>query len=221
MIMGHPWRSIGVGALATAVVCAALMVWVDQPLAVTMAQFRDTRFVAVFELVTDLANSAIWYTLGAAGIVLAWRASRRDDAPSARALFQRRLRAGLFLISSMVISGLIVNALKLAIGRSRPKMFVYDHVADFTPFRRVLDACSFPSGHSQSIWAAMIALAWIFPRWRVTLFVVAVVVSSSRIIVGAHYASDVVAGAYVAFAVALVMRQWFEREGVRLSLAAV
>jgi membrane-associated phospholipid phosphatase len=219
MIRPRDWSVLGACALATLVVCAALMAWIDQPLALFMARFRDTRFVAAFEIITNLANSAIWYSVALTGMVLAWRAWRRAAGGAARALYQRRLRAAVYVIASMVVSGLVVNGLKLAVGRSRPKMFVYKNIADFAPFHRALDDCSFPSGHAQSIWAAMIALAWIFPRWRAPFFAVAVVVSASRVIIGVHYASDVVAGAFFAFAVAFIMRRWFERDGVPLALA--
>jgi membrane-associated phospholipid phosphatase len=64
----------------------------------------------------------------------------------------------------------------------------------------------------------MIALAFLFPAWRAPLLIFAAFISSTRIIVGAHYASDVVASAYIAFVVALVMRRWFERGGVTVRL---
>jgi membrane-associated phospholipid phosphatase len=203
---------------AAILLTAGLMAWVDRPLAQFMAGYRQTAFVGAFEVVTDLANSAIWYGAALAGIVLAWREWRQDGSPAAHALYRQRLRAAIFLIASMVVSGLVINTLKLVVGRSRPKLLINDGIADFAPFHRVLDACSFPSGHAQSIWAAMIALAWIFPRWRWSFVAVAAVVSSSRFVIGAHWASDVVAGAYFAFAVALPMRQWFERDGVSIDL---
>jgi membrane-associated phospholipid phosphatase len=211
-------RQIVLATFATAIAVAALMIWVDHPLALFMAQYRKTMFVNVFEIVTDLANSAIWYAVALVGILLAWRQRKLDGSPAAHALYTQRLRAALFVIASMIASGLLINLIKVIVGRSRPKMLVNEGIADYTPFARWYDDCSFPSGHSQSIWAAMIALAWIFPRWRVPLLLFAVVVSSSRVIVGAHYASDVIAGAFFAFAVALPMRRRFERDGTRIKL---
>ena len=211
-------RQIAIAALATVVAVAVLMLWVDHPLALYMAQYRDTTFVNVFEIITDLANSAIWYAVALVGILLAWRQRKLDTSPEAHALYTQRLRAALYVIASMVTSGLLINLIKVIVGRSRPKLLVNDGIADYTPFDRWYDDCSFPSGHSQSIWAAMIALAFIFPRLRFPLLLFAVVVSSSRVIVGAHYASDVIAGAFFAFAVALPMRRRFARDGVSIQL---
>ena len=206
-------QQLALATFATVIAVAALMLWVDHPLALWMAQFRKTAFVNVFEVITDLANSAIWYTVALVGILLAWRQRKLDAS-----LYTQRLRAALYVIASMVASGLLINLIKVIVGRSRPKLLVNEGIADYTPFDRWYDDCSFPSGHSQSIWAAMIALAYIFPRWRVPLLLFAVVVSSSRVIVGAHYASDVIAGAFFAFAVALPMRRRFEREGTSIQL---
>ena len=211
-------QQLALATFATGFAVAALMLWVDHPLALWMAQFRKTAFVNVFEVITDLANSAIWYTVALVGILLAWRQRKLDASPEAHTLYTQRLRAALYVIASMVASGLLINLIKVIVGRSRPKLLVNEGIADYTPFDRWYDDCSFPSGHSQSIWAAMIALAYIFPRWRVPLLLFAVVVSSSRVIVGAHYASDVIAGAFFAFAVALPMRRRFEREGTSIQL---
>ena len=212
-------RQLLLATLATALAVAALMLWVDHPLALWMAQFRKTTFVNAFEIITDLANSAIWYGVALVGILLARRQRRNDASPAAHALYTQRLRAALFVIASMVTSGLLINTIKVIVGRSRPKMLVNEGIADYAPFDRWYDDCSFPSGHSQSIWAAMIALAWIFPRYRIALLAFAVVVSSSRVIVGAHYASDVIAGAFCAFLVALPMRRRFERGSVSIQLS--
>lgn len=213
-------RIVALSALPTAIVVAALIVWVDQPLATYAAQYSETAFVAAFRVVTLLANGTIWYALAILGMGVAWNEARSTNTPVAQAQLQRRLHAGIFMIASMAISGLLVNGLKIAIGRPRPKLFLYDHVTGLAPFQRALDDCSFPSGHSQSIWAAMLALAWIYPRGRVAFFAIAVTVAASRVIIGAHYASDVIAGSYLAFAVAFLARRWFEREGLPVALAA-
>ena len=64
---------------------------------------------------------------------------------------------------------------------------------------------SFPSGHATTIWACGVALAILFPRWRLLWYALAILVSMSRVIIGAHYLSDVLAGAYVAVMTVLVL----------------
>ncbi len=60
------------------------------------------------------------------------------------------------------------------------------------------DHWSFPSGHTATIVALMSALWWLWPRHLLFYILVAAIVAGSRIVVGAHYPSDVMAGALVA-----------------------
>ncbi len=54
---------------------------------------------------------------------------------------------------------------------------------------------SFPSSHAANITASMLFLGLVYRRWIVPLLAVAAIVSLSRIYVGVHWPSDVVAGA--------------------------
>lgn len=220
MTQSRALRIVLFGLLPTAIAVAALIAWVDQPLATHMPQYAETPLIAAFRIITLLANGTIWFALAILGMGVAWTESRGVKTVGAETLLRQRLNAGIFMIASMAISGVLVNALKVAIGRPRPKLVLYENISGLAPFQRALEDCSFPSGHSQSIWAAMLALAWIYPRWRMAFLAVAVVVAASRVIIGTHYASDIVAGAYLAFAVAFLTRWWFQREGLQVALTA-
>ncbi|TAL03416.1 MAG: phosphatase PAP2 family protein [Rhodospirillaceae bacterium] len=213
------WQTLAFAGVATLAVCAGLMMWVDEPLARTMHGFAQTPVVAVFAIVTNLANSTIWYGLALAGMGVALIAARRAPAQDAATVLRKRLRAWTFLIISMIISGLLANGLKLVVGRERPAALFGNGAATFHPLAQTMSSWSFPSGHAQSIWAAMIALAWIYPPLRAACFLLAVVVSASRVIIGAHFLSDVIGGTYVAFAVSLLIRDVFERGGITLDLS--
>ncbi len=205
------WTGFG-----TAVATAVLMVWVDAPLALFFHGYRDTMWVEFFNIITNLANGAIWYTVAVIALAAAYiRHKVRASNPVA---LQRQFRAWLFMMVAMATSGIFVNALKLIVGRERPRFLFRDGVSEFHPFDLDLTDCSFPSGHAQSIWAAMLSLAFIYPPLRPLFFLVAVMVSASRVIIGAHYASDVAAGTYIAVAVVMLWRWWFERDGVSVAL---
>lgn len=53
---------------------------------------------------------------------------------------------------------------------------------------------SFPSNHAANCVAAAVVLAWYFSRYRYIFFGVAGIVSISRVMLGVHYPSDVLAG---------------------------
>lgn len=205
----------GVGA---AMVTTASIYCLDVPLALFFQQYRDTWWWLFFYGITDFANGGIWYPLAVVGLIAAYvRHKRRLPNPAA---FARETRAWLFMIVTMASSGTFINAVKLVIGRERPRFLFNEGTADFHPFtfELALKYSSFPSGHTQSIWTAMLCLAFIAPPLRPLLFAVALLVSASRVVIGAHYAGDVFASIYIAFFAALLWRQWFEKDGVSVTL---
>jgi len=204
--------ALSLAVLATALFLdAALTQWVREwPAAVR-------RF---FSAVTLLGDSLYVFVLSALvmlGAILA-RAragiSRALDATlatlAARAVFVFVVCAG---------SGLLSQILKRLIGRARPRLF-----DEHGPFHFVFPGfpstyASFPSGHTITAFACAAALAWFVPRWRWPLFALAALVGVSRVAVGAHYASDVVAGAAIGCLSAAALRRAFAARGIAFRLA--
>src|SRR5207248_6535143 len=79
---------------------------------------------------------------------------------------------------------------------------------------------SMPSGHAMMAFAGAVVLAAVVPRLRWPLLVLAAGVAASRVYVGVHYPSDVLAGAVLGAAVgaaAVVALRGSERLLPRLS----
>lgn len=99
-----------------------------------------------------------------------------------------------FIFYSVAATGLLAIAFKWSLGRARPKL--YEQVGpvrfDFLAFDGTYT--SFPSGHSTTVAALATALAFIFPSYRWLIIVAAFWLAFSRVMVGAHYPSDVIAG---------------------------
>jgi membrane-associated phospholipid phosphatase len=95
-------------------------------------------------------------------------------------------------VRAVVFTGLVtpvVNAgLKAAVGRGRP-----ERAAARPGPVRIPRTASFPSGHALAAWCAATLLADGDPL-APAYYVLAAVVSGSRVHVGLHHASDVVAG---------------------------
>jgi membrane-associated phospholipid phosphatase len=210
-------RRLMLWGLATIPAVATLMIWVDVPLALYFNGYRDTWWAEFFNFITDFANGAIWYPVAVLGIGFAWLRHKKRLPNPAR--FTQELRAWLFMIAVMASSGTFVNAVKVAVGRERPRLLFRDGTTGFHPFNLNLTDCGFPSGHTQSIWTAMLCLGFLFPRLRFVFFTVAVFISASRIIIGAHYAGDVTASLYIAFFATLVWKRWFEKDGMSVRIA--
>ncbi len=103
----------------------------------------------------------------------------------------RRLREGLFAGVALAGSGLLNMAAKRAFSRERPGL--WESIAPETSY-------SFPSGHamgSMTLALVLVLLAWP-TRWRVPVLVAMAVfvpmVGMSRVYLGVHYPSDIVAG---------------------------
>ncbi|WP_232021605.1 MULTISPECIES: phosphatase PAP2 family protein [Pseudonocardia] len=136
-------------------------------------------------------HSLLWFAI--AGILAARRGAGR--------------KAALRGVASIALTSLTANAiLKPLLPRRRPA------AADLPVFRTVTDppsSSSFPSGHSAS--AAAFATAVVLEHRRAAPVVVplAALVGWSRVHVGVHWTSDVLAGAAVGTGVALLTRRWW------------
>ena len=113
-------------------------------------------------------------------------------------------KAGLFALLAMLLGLLCTNViLKNLVGRARP----WTVLAELIPLVAENDPNSFPSGHTCAAFAA--AGVWyrgLPRRWMKVLGVVlAAVMGFSRLYVGVHYPSDVVAGCLVGLACSQVM----------------
>jgi len=143
---------------------------------------RVQRFFAV---VSRLGDGLFWYALmGLLVVADGW--------------------AGLHAALHMAIIGgaglLIYKGLKRAITRERP--FVTH--ATIRLGAAPLDRCSFPSGHTlHAVGFSLVAVSY-YPPLAWLLFPFALLVATSRLVLGLHYPSDVVMGAAIGAALALV-----------------
>jgi undecaprenyl-diphosphatase len=115
--------------------------------------------------------------------------------------------AVLLLVLGLTLSDQICNSvLKPLVGRMRP----CNALENVHLLVHCSKAFSFPSSHATNIFAGMSLFAFVYPRLKIGFFVIASLVAYSRVYVGVHYPFDVVAGAAVGIACAVIVIVLFE-----------
>jgi membrane-associated phospholipid phosphatase len=122
----------------------------------------------------------VWLALG-----LALALARRNPRPFV-----------LVLLADAAAEG-IADALKAAVGSHRPR--------GFDPLVPIPRSPSFPSGHATVSFACATVLSALAPRAAPAFFLLAAAIAYSRLYLGVHWPLDVVAGAAIGVATALLL----------------
>ncbi len=145
------------------------------------SQYRWVRMV--FRTVSRLGDGVFWYTLMLGAIIF--------DTNN-----------GLQAATHMAVVGLSATLLyKWLKGKTlRPRP--YEVRQDIWLTGRPLDRFSFPSGHTlHAVAFTAVALSY-YPSLAIILLPFSLLVGLSRVVLGLHYPSDVLAGALIGFAMA-------------------
>ena len=156
--------------------------------ALCLAMNRALRLAAVphfFRLVSWLGNGILWY-----GLMLA--------------MLLRDGRSAALPVAHMVLVGaactLVYKTVKRGTLRPRPY-----HSLEAVDIGAVpLDRFSFPSGHTLHAVAFTMVASYYYPGLAAPLAAFTVLTAASRVVLGLHYPSDVLAGAAIGAGVALV-----------------
>ena len=205
-----PARRLALGGLAGVALALAAMEFLDAR-GVRFAHGLPSGVVDTFNEITDFGQSG-WFLvplaiLIALTIVLATPAAGRVGS---LVLASLGVRFG-YLFLAIALPGLFVAIVKRLIGRVRP--------SDSGPFAYVPwswrhEYASLPSGHSTTAFAAAVAIAALWPRARIPMLIYAAIIAASRVIITAHFVSDVVAAAFVGGFGAVLIRNWYAARGL-------
>ena len=148
--------------------------------------FANPLFDFVFPFITDSSN---WLL----PLIVFFFYLFRDD-------WRRALKAFLIAVVCLVLTDAVAaQIIKPVVGRIRPSHELVDMI-------RLLvgrgGKFSFPSNHAANSMAFAIITGFFYPQMRRWLFIIPILVGFSRVYVGVHYPSDVIAGALFGFIIA-------------------
>ena len=142
-------------------------------------RWRAPRWFRILMIVATRGGDGwLWYALG---LILLYSEATTASPRSVRAL--RPPLAGIFLF----------RALKHASRRKRPCEIEPHCWASILP----PDKYSFPSGHSITAFAVAMSIGLFYPELQGCLLAAAFLIAGSRIILGMHFLSDVLAGSVI------------------------
>jgi membrane-associated phospholipid phosphatase len=211
-------RTVGIGAAAAIAAVYASMILLDGWAILAVRQWPGS-LVQAFNDFTDFGKSGYFlWPLGIVLIALALFDSPAVPRFSRHVLAAWAVRLG-FVFTAIAVPGLFVAIVKRLIGRARPHVAGND-VWTYMPFGWKVEYTSLPSGHTTTAFSALVAIGAIFPQARALMWIYAVLIALSRVVVTAHHPSDVIAGAIVGAVGALLVRHWFAARRLGFKIGA-
>jgi membrane-associated phospholipid phosphatase len=197
-------------ALAAGVIFLALllcMVAVDAPAA--RAVLHAPRWLRwLFGQITQFGLSG-WFLWPLGLLFLLLAALPAPPTRMAQAVLAAMMVRIGFLFMAVAVPGLFVTIVKRMIGRARPMVTGHIDPFAYAPFIWRAAYASLPSGHATTVFSVLVAFGSLWPRGRTLLLLYALLIATSRIMVLAHFPSDVLAGAVVGTVGALMVRRYF------------
>jgi undecaprenyl-diphosphatase len=158
----------------------------DQSLFIWVLQRKHYARLVAISYWLSKTGDGIWY--GILGMVLYWLEPIHGP---------RFLASG---VAAFALERPLYFLLKNSFKRGRPQTKIAGFHSHIVP----ADEFSFPSGHTSAAFLSAVLCAWFYPSMTVWVFLWAPLVGMARIFLGVHYPADVVIGALMGSACALV-----------------
>jgi membrane-associated phospholipid phosphatase len=198
---------IGMLLAAPVLIIRSIQSW-DRPLLTCLVDMRTGPLADVAAVVSILGNPTPYFLVAALAFLVfkgAW--------PNAI-----RANGALFALVAATAPALSTDLLKVLFARSRPALFLEQGIYEFRFFQNAPEFASFPSEEATVVAAVASALSVLFPAYRSSLFLLAVVIAACRLVLAVSYLSDVLAGFCIGVCFVSILHAGFTRFGLPLSV---
>ncbi len=221
------WKLLGWGAVFTTVLMAIGIAWVDKPLFLFMRNFDwhiwhvfARAFDAKVWLIVSAAIVGVFYVKKALESGVKYKSPRHKFSLNVFLydfLQKTKTSYAFFIFCSVLSTSVLVKVLKIIIGRARPIFFEALDITGFFPFHAEWAFNSMPSGHTAASFAGLVMLGMLAPKLKWATWTVAIIIGVSRVCIGAHWPSDVIAGAFIGMAMADLVKAGLKHRIARMA----
>ncbi|MBF9237795.1 phosphatase PAP2 family protein [Hymenobacter sp. BT683] len=171
--------------------CVLLIFFLDQPLALFFYQYFGWAmpFFGALTAAADATHGAL--KMHVVGIPVIFLALGVAFVVGRYVLRQRGATLFLVLLLTHEFSMVLARVLKGVVHRLRPEVLFGTGYPGLGLWQPGPHNDSFPSTHTAVYFSLFWPLAVAFPRWRVPLLALPVLIGVGRLVLGAHYLSDV------------------------------
>jgi len=204
-------QPLGLIFLTVAVFSLFSGIVLEKNLVLLIKSYQSYLFIDFFRLITVVGDATWWLIIFVLGLSITILGLKFEVTKTHTATLQRYKSIFWYLILSCLVSGVLHHILKILIGRFRPRYLFSQDLYGFSPLNFDIAMNSFPSGHSQTIFSICMCLSIIYPRYVTFFLLLAVMVGISRIVLLAHFPSDVIFGAYLGIVTAILLNRYYFR----------
>ena len=188
--MSTPGPRFPRGSIGLLLLGVALLLGLDYAVVWWLDSGRPEHWPAYRLLLDNTAQTlGDGFVVGSAGALL-WLLGYGFSRP-------RWEHGGRFVIGAVLLAGFWSQALKLLIGRPRPRLFILEHHVWPSGPLLLRSWDSFPSGHSMTVFAVAPVLMAVFPRAARAILVAAFLIACGRVYGGDHFPTDILCGGWL------------------------
>ena len=163
-----------------------------------------------FVQITQLGDS-MWYFLIFTVMFLTSLVVKKIKIISLKKYYFLR-NLSLFSLFYLFFVGILTQFIKHLIGRPRPNHSNLNDIFELNFFTTESAFHSFPSGHASTIIAVTLIMCLVFLWLRVLFYICGFLIALSRVVVGAHFTTDVIAGSLVAIMVYKILNFFIKKK---------